>query len=177
MYTTALPSSVDLLELVPQVTKNSSPKSVAENQKAQVASELSEPEHERFLLRYSETRPLKVCIIHGDPSKPNDILPGGKWDEDDFYTIQRAKQALDQLGPAYQFTWLCNHDTLLEDLRRLKQEKKVDLVLQVIYNLLPSKSRITFVAVRRRLDEQWAHGNARCSVLGNVGSAIHRRRS
>lgn len=26
-------------------------------------------------------RPLRVVVLHGDPNKPNDILPGGKYDE------------------------------------------------------------------------------------------------
>lgn len=75
--------------------------------------------------------PLKIVIIHGDPTKPNDILPGGKWDEDDFYTVQRARDALNTLGPKYTFKWLCNHDTLFEDLRSLKRANEVDLVLQL----------------------------------------------
>lgn len=83
------------------------------------------------LREYSTAQPLNVVIIHGDPTKPNDILPGGKWDEDDFYTIKRAKEALDTLKQ-YNFSWCCNHDTLMADLKRLKDEGKVDLVLQVI---------------------------------------------
>ncbi len=27
---------------------------------------------------------LKVVVVHGDPSKPNRILPGGWWDDDDY---------------------------------------------------------------------------------------------
>ena len=77
------------------------------------------------------TTPIKIVVIHGDPTKPNDILPGGKWDHDDFYTVQRAREALTQLEPRFSFKWLCNHDTLLEDLRNLKQRNEVDLVLQL----------------------------------------------
>lgn len=72
---------------------------------------------------------VRVVIVHGDPTKPNSILPGGKWDEDDFQTIATLKEALSQLQ-GYHFTFLCNHDTLMDDLHRLKARNKVDLVLQ-----------------------------------------------
>jgi D-alanine-D-alanine ligase len=78
----------------------------------------------------SSQPPLNIVVIHGDPTKPNDILPGGKWDEDDYYTIQRAKEALAQL-PQYRFKFLCSHDTLIDDLRRLKRDNQCDLVLQL----------------------------------------------
>jgi D-alanine-D-alanine ligase len=76
-----------------------------------------------------EQRKIKVVIIHGDPSKPNSILPGGKWDEDDFQAAESALKALNTLD-GYEFSVLCNHDTLMDDLRRLKAQGKVDLVLQ-----------------------------------------------
>jgi len=70
-----------------------------------------------------------VVIVHGDPSKPNKILPGGKWDEDDFATIETLKDALAKID-GYHFSILCNHETLMDDLRTLKAQGKVDLVLQ-----------------------------------------------
>ena len=75
--------------------------------------------------------PLRVVVLHGDPTKTNDVLPGGKWDEDDFEVAARAKEAILQLGPQYKFQWLHNHDTLMDDLRALKKNNAVDLVLQV----------------------------------------------
>jgi hypothetical protein len=93
--------------------------------------------HLAFLKRPAQGQKLRVVVIHGDPSKPNDILPGGKWDEDDFYTIQRAKEAMSELQDKYEFTWLCNHDTLMDDLRHLKQQNKVDVVLQVLIRSYP----------------------------------------
>jgi len=77
-------------------------------------------------------RPIKAVIIHGDPSKPNTILPGGKWDEDDFATIATLKQGLSELerGGEYSFSFLCNHDTLIDDLRILKAKNEIDIVLQ-----------------------------------------------
>jgi D-alanine-D-alanine ligase len=72
---------------------------------------------------------VKVVVVHGDPTKPNSILPGGKWDEDDFETIKVLKAALDQIE-GYSFSFLCNHDTLMADLHRLKTQNEVDLALQ-----------------------------------------------
>ncbi len=86
---------------------------------------------QKLALKPTPENPLRVVVIHGDPTKPNDILPGGHWDEDDFLAVARAREALESLGSAYQFTWLCNHDTLMDDLRKLKREERVDLVLQV----------------------------------------------
>lgn len=77
------------------------------------------------------TDKLKIVVVHGDPSKPNTILPGGKWDEDDFESLSKAKEALNTLCDKYEFIYLCNHDTLMDDLRQLKKANSVDLVLQL----------------------------------------------
>jgi D-alanine-D-alanine ligase len=72
---------------------------------------------------------MKVVVVHGDPTKPNSILPGGQWDEDDFECIEVLKRGLNQLE-GYSFSFLCNHDTLMTDLQHLKSKNEVDLVLQ-----------------------------------------------
>ena len=95
------------------------------------AAALDQLAHLQYLKVGSKDNKLRIVIIHGDPAKPNDILPGGRWDEDDFYTIERAREAMKALEYKYEFTWLCSHDTLMDDLRKLKREEKVDLVLQV----------------------------------------------
>jgi len=73
---------------------------------------------------------LFYLFSYGDPNKPNPILPGGHWDEDDFTAVERAKEALATLE-GYTFQYLCNHDTLMNDLQCLKREKQVDIVLQL----------------------------------------------
>lgn len=72
-----------------------------------------------------------MVVIHGDPNKPDEVLPGGKWDEDEFETLDRLKDALSSLSPDYKFTYLSNHDTLIDDLKHLKATTKIDLVFQV----------------------------------------------
>ena len=95
----------------------------------------------RLLKVPTESEPLQVVVIHGDPTKPNSILPGGKWDEDDFYTIERLREALTALKK-YSFKILCNHDTLFDDLRLLKQQNRVDLVLQLCDEGFMNNSRM-----------------------------------
>lgn len=76
--------------------------------------------------------PLKVIVVHGDPNKPSPILPGGRWDADDFDTISRLKSALNTLDKTkYSFTYLCNHDTLLDDLKSARNSGNLDLVFQL----------------------------------------------
>lgn len=70
----------------------------------------------------------KVTVILGDPKKPDCIKPSGVFDDDDFYTIDRLKDALRGVK-GYEFRYLDNHDTLIGDLMKLKP--KTDLVLNL----------------------------------------------
>jgi len=79
----------------------------------------------------SKERKTQVIVIHGDPSKPNPILPGGKWDEDDFEAIDILKQALEKLKDTFDFQFQSNHDTLIRDLKKRLQFNKADMVLQL----------------------------------------------
>jgi hypothetical protein len=80
-------------------------------------------------------RKKRVVVIHGDPNLPNSILPGGKWDEDDFESLDILKKALSKLEDAYEFRFLSDHDSLLADLHKLSKSGEgydgVDIVLQV----------------------------------------------
>lgn len=69
-----------------------------------------------------------VVVVLGDPQKPDPLKPLSVFDDDDFYTIDQLKSVLkEQKG--YQFTYLTNHDTLVEDLVRLRG--KVDFVFNL----------------------------------------------
>jgi D-alanine-D-alanine ligase len=70
----------------------------------------------------------KVAVVMGDPNRPDRLKPSSIFDEDDFYTIDQMKDALRDL-PGYQFTYLCNHTTLIQDLAKLPGE--VDYVLNL----------------------------------------------
>ncbi|MFW9820750.1 MAG: D-alanine--D-alanine ligase, partial [Candidatus Thorarchaeota archaeon] len=56
------------------------------------------------------------------------LKPSSKFDDDDFYTIDQLKTALNQFRD-YSFSYLDNHDTLIKDLQDLKG--KFDYVLNL----------------------------------------------
>ncbi len=69
-----------------------------------------------------------VVVILGDPKKPDILKPLRIFDDDDLYTIDQLKSALRKLKGC-QFTYLDNHDTLFNDIAKLKT--KVDLVFNL----------------------------------------------
>jgi D-alanine-D-alanine ligase len=69
-----------------------------------------------------------VTVILGDPNKPDPLKPLCTFDDDDFYTIDQMKSALKDLKE-YHFTYLNNHDMLIEDLR--KRIGKTDFVFNL----------------------------------------------
>jgi D-alanine-D-alanine ligase len=70
----------------------------------------------------------QVVVILGDPTKPDPMKPLRIFDDDDFYTIDQMKAALRQ-RQGYHFTYLNNHDTLIQDLMRL--QGRIDLVFNL----------------------------------------------
>lgn len=69
-----------------------------------------------------------IAVILGDPSKPDPLKPFSVFDDDDFYTVDQLKSALRELDGCH-FMYLDNHDTLIQDLAKLK--KKVNLVFNL----------------------------------------------
>jgi D-alanine-D-alanine ligase len=70
----------------------------------------------------------EVAVIMGDPNKPDPLKPYAVFDDDDFYTIDQLKSALHAL-PDYHFTYLTDHNTLMQNLA--SQARKTDLVLNL----------------------------------------------
>lgn len=62
-----------------------------------------------------------VVVLLGDPKKNDAVKPDAKFDEDDYHTINQLKQALSQVNQ-YKFIYLNNHDTLIQDLRKIKDK-------------------------------------------------------
>lgn len=60
-----------------------------------------------------------VTVLLGDPRMPDVVKRGGKFNEEDFVTIDRLKKALEELQDehGYRFTYMDNHASLLSDLR------------------------------------------------------------
>ena len=71
---------------------------------------------------------FKVAIIHGDLNKPFPMYPNRDWQSNDNGVISGLNEALAQIE-GYQFTVLANHDTLLNDLKAIKNE--VDIIFQL----------------------------------------------
>ncbi|MFX1328739.1 MAG: methyltransferase domain-containing protein [Promethearchaeota archaeon] len=70
----------------------------------------------------------KVAVLFGDPNKPDILKPSHKFDEDDFYTIDQLKAALNELKD-YNFIYLDNHNTIIQELLNLKG--KIDYVFNL----------------------------------------------
>jgi D-alanine-D-alanine ligase len=69
-----------------------------------------------------------VVVIMGDPTKPDIVKPDNQFDEDDIYTINQLKNALNEIK-GYNFKYLDQHNTLIDDLKKLVG--KPDLVLNL----------------------------------------------
>jgi len=70
----------------------------------------------------------KVVVILGDPTKPDALKPSKIFDDDDFYTIHQLKSALKDIK-GYLFSYLDDHDTLIQDLKNLKG--KIDYIFNL----------------------------------------------
>ncbi|MFW9938780.1 MAG: methyltransferase domain-containing protein [Candidatus Thorarchaeota archaeon] len=68
----------------------------------------------------------KISVIFGDPTKPDVLKPLAIFDDDDIYTIDKLKSTLKNMV-GYNFTYFDNHDTLIQEL--LKVKNNCDYVL------------------------------------------------
>ena len=66
----------------------------------------------------SQNRKL-IAVIMGDPEQEDKLKPNSIFDADDFFTIDQVKQALEK-NNGYDYVYLNNHKTLLNDLADLK---------------------------------------------------------
>jgi D-alanine-D-alanine ligase len=73
-------------------------------------------------------RVRKVIVAMGDHRREDSVKPGGKFDQDDFQTIDELKKALGGLSD-YEFTYVDDHVNLIETLT--KSSKTTDFVLNL----------------------------------------------
>ncbi len=102
-----------------------------------------------------------VAVVMGDPNKPDNMKPGGMFDEDDFYTIDELKKALNELKN-YRFIYVNNHDTLISDLIKLKP--KIDFVFNLCdegFNNEPTKE-LHVPALLEMLNIPYTGSNPQC---------------
>ncbi len=69
-----------------------------------------------------------VTVILGDPMKRDPGRPAPGYEDNDRYTIDQMKDALKNL-PDYNFTYISSHDSLINDLTRLR--KNIDFVFNL----------------------------------------------
>jgi len=84
------------------------------------------PEKSARLARPARRGPVDVAVLLGDPRLPDEVKRGGEFNDEDFDTVHRLKEALGEL-PQYRFRYHDNHATLVRDL----QAEKTDLVLNL----------------------------------------------
>jgi len=70
--------------------------------------------------------PSTIAVLLGDPSKIDNIKPEGVFDQDDLETVNNMKSAL-KTNKNRQYVFLDNHDTFIDDIRKLKS--KIKLIL------------------------------------------------
>ena len=62
-------------------------------------------------------KPLKkITVLMGDPELPDTVKVGGKFNEEDFATIQKLKDALATMDD-FEFDYVSDHPTLIETMR------------------------------------------------------------
>ncbi|HRQ45151.1 MAG TPA: methyltransferase domain-containing protein [Candidatus Goldiibacteriota bacterium] len=68
-----------------------------------------------------DTKVRDVVVVMGDPKKPDSVKPSEVFDDDDFQTIDRLKDALEGLKQ-YNFSFMNNHANLIDDLKKVSQD-------------------------------------------------------
>lgn len=102
-----------------------------------------------------------VVVVMGDPKKIDFVKPDATFDDDDLYTINQLKSALNERKD-YQFTYLNQHETLILDLTKLKG--KIDYV----YNLCDegfnneARKELHVPALLETLDIPYTGANPQC---------------
>ncbi|MFX1280435.1 MAG: methyltransferase domain-containing protein [Promethearchaeota archaeon] len=69
-----------------------------------------------------------VVVLLGDPNKPDLLKPLTIFDDDDFYTIDQLKAALNEID-GYHFIFLNDHDTLIQEL--LQRKAKIHFIFNL----------------------------------------------
>ena len=111
--------------------------------------------------RPQKTAKKKIVVLFGDPNKPDPLKPCAVFDDDDLYTIDQLKSALNTLQE-YDFTYLSNHNTIVTDLNKLTG--KIDLVFNLCdegYNNDPRKE-LHIPALLEMLDLSYTGSSSQC---------------
>lgn len=77
--------------------------------------------------------PKKITVILGDPRLPDTVKRDGKFNEEDFVTLEKLRQSLDKLRK-FQFDYLDNHKQLIKQLIAHSPEIVFNLCDEGFYN-------------------------------------------
>ncbi len=111
--------------------------------------------------RLRKTAKKKIVVLFGDPNKPDPLKPCAVFDDDDLYTIDQLKSALQRLH-GFDFTYLANHNTFIQDLSKLSG--KIEMVLNLCdegYNNDPRKE-LHIPALLEMLDLSYTGSSSQC---------------
>lgn len=103
----------------------------------------------------------QVVVLLGDHRRSDSVKPNSRFDEDDFHTIDKLKKALAGL-PGYRFSYLDDHDRLLDTLR--EQGADTDFVLNLCdegFNNEAAKE-LHIPALLEMLNLDYSGGNPQC---------------
>jgi len=109
----------------------------------------------------TKQRKKNVVVLMGDPRLEDKIKPSCVFDEDDFETIRRLKEALGEIGD-YSVSYFSNHTSLVRYF--LQNRKKVDLVFNLCdegYQNDPLKE-LHIPALLEMLGVPYTGGNPQC---------------
>ena len=76
---------------------------------------------ESAYVKKGKTRYNPVVVLLGDPRKGDLVKPNAIFDDDDYHTVSELKKALSEINN-YDFIYLDNHDTLIQDLQKIKNK-------------------------------------------------------
>jgi len=102
-----------------------------------------------------------VIVLLGDPNRNDIVKPSAKFDDDDYHTINELKKALSQLKQ-YNFIYLSDHDSLVQELQKAKDT--CSFVLNLCdegYNNEASKE-LHISALLEVLDIPYSGGTPQC---------------
>tara|TARA_B110000503_G_scaffold128173_1_gene198791 strand:- start:712 stop:2688 length:1977 start_codon:yes stop_codon:yes gene_type:complete len=102
-----------------------------------------------------------IAVLMGDPSKSDKVKPGKSFDDDDLFTINALKKALNTLN-GFTFSYFNNHDNYFSDTKQWKNN--FDLVLNLCdegFNNDPT-FELHVPALLEMLDIPYSGGNPQC---------------
>ncbi|MBN2411156.1 methyltransferase domain-containing protein [candidate division KSB1 bacterium] len=79
-----------------------------------------------------------VAVLMGDPRKQDKIKPNATFDDDDMYTINELKKGLSKIHN-FKFSYFDNHNTMINDLSKIKKNDLVFNLCDEGFNNEPTK--------------------------------------